>query len=194
MKIERGDILSQAEYNARRTEFRAEAMALKDERRFLLGPYLCLLFENRTTILYQIQELLRAESITAESRIVEQIEGYNRLLPDKYELSATLLMEFPDEETRLTHLQRWRGLEDHVYLLLDHDVMIKASFDPEHYNAELLSSVQYLRFPLAQAGTEAFLLAKEVELVVSHPACNDRGTLPERVVQALRADLKASLQ
>ncbi|MBE7440693.1 MAG: DUF3501 family protein [Spirochaetales bacterium] len=194
MRIERSDILSQADYNSLRPEFRAEVMALKDERRFLLGPYFCFLFENRKTILYQIQELLRAESITSEEKIQEQIEVYNRLLPDKYEIRATLLLEFPDEVLRVTHLQKWRGLEDHVHLLLDHDVMIKAQFDPEQFHPEILSSVQYLNFALAQAGTEAFLLAREIELVVSHPACNDREALPDRIVAALRADLKSGLQ
>src|ERR1043166_6519548 len=116
--VERSEIVDYLTYEDQRSAFRAEVMRAKASRRVHVGEHLTLLFENHTTIRYQIQEMIRAERIVRESDILHEIDTYNELLGDEGELGCTLLIEIPDPEVRGQMLHEWWDLPERVYLLL----------------------------------------------------------------------------
>lgn len=189
-KIERSEILETDEYVRIRDEFRQRIMQVKNHRRLIVGDYLCFLFENRDTMIYQVQEMMRAEGIRDEQAIQHEIATYNELVPAPHELAATLLIEFADELVRRVKLKELVGLHEHIHLIIDGDYMIKALFDDRQMDPDKISSVQYIRFPLGPEATEAFLSAKNVELLTDHPACSYRQPLTPEQLAALQADLR----
>lgn len=182
--VERKDICSPEEYAKIRPEFRARVMAIKDRRRVSVGPYLTFLFENRDTVIYQVQEMVRAEKIHDERAVQHEIDTYNQLLPGDDELKATLLIEFDDPVVRAVKLKELLGLERHVSLVFGENT-VQALFDEEQMDSRRLSSVQYVCFPLAKAAP-AFATAKLVELVTTHPGCSFRQALSGDQLAALR--------
>lgn len=189
-KIERSEILSNEEYGKVRESFRQRMMPIKDDRRVLVGDYLCFLFENRDTMIYQVQEMMRVENIREERAIEHEISTYNELVPGPGELAATLLIEFSDELVRRVKLKELVGLQDHVYLMVAGDYMVKAEFDERQMDPDKISSVQYIRFPLGAEATEAFLATDRVELITDHAACSYRQTLNSAQLAALQSDLR----
>jgi hypothetical protein len=153
-KIERSEILDHETYAERRDVTRAMVMEVKRRRRVHLGPHLTFLFENRTTIRYQIQEMVWAERIVREADIQHEIDTYNALLGGPGELACCLLIEIEAEAERRRCLREWRALPGHIYLRCeqrpastDHAAtVIRAAFDPAQASEDQLSSVQYLRF------------------------------------------------
>src|SRR5688572_24580768 len=114
--IDRSEILPIGEYETIRERFRARVIAEKRPRRVRIGEHLSAVFENRDSVMLQIQEMLRTERITSEPGILHEIETYNELLPGKDELSLTLFVEIPAKELRDKMLVELAGLEDHVSL------------------------------------------------------------------------------
>lgn len=147
-KVERSEILDFLTYADRRDAIRASAMAAKDLRRVHLGEHLTLLFENRETIRYQIQEMVRAEQMVRESDIQHELDTYNAVLGGVGELGCTLLIEITDAALRPVLLRRWRGLPGHLHLTFTDGSREAARFDDTQMNGERLSSVQFLRFPV----------------------------------------------
>ncbi|MBL8018191.1 MAG: DUF3501 family protein [Leptospirales bacterium] len=190
-KISRNDIVPMADYERIREEFRARAMRVKDSRRIAVGPYLTFLFENRDTMIYQVQEMIRAEGIRGDAAVQHEIDTYNELVPGEFELRATLLIEFDNPVVRAVKLQELVGLEKHVSLVIDRDFVVSAVFDEKQMDPNKLSSVQYIYFPLGQKATEAFLSTSHVEIVTSHPACSYRQSLGPEQLAALKEDLRA---
>lgn len=144
--LERGEIVDYATYDDIRESFRAEVMRVKSRRRVHIGDYLTLLFENRTTVRYQIQEMMRAERIVRESDIRHEIDTYNEVLGRDGELGCTLLIEIEDPALRNRKLQDWWTLPENVYLVLEDGSRIMAAFDATQRGDGRLSSVQYLKF------------------------------------------------
>ncbi len=167
--IERGDIVDYQTYEDDRETTRARALAAKRPRRIHLGEHLTFLFENRETLVYQVQEIMRAERIARESAIQHEIDVYNSMLGNPGDLGCALLIEIADADQRAPLLARWLGLESTLYLKLDDGEKVGASFDPAQVGDDRLSAVQYLRFgvggrtPVA-IGTDFADLAQEVEL------------------------------
>ena len=147
-RVERSEILDFLTYAERREAIRASAMAAKDLRRVHLGEHLTLLFENRETLRYQIQEMVRAEQMVRESDVQHELDTYNALLGDEGELGCTLLIEIPDAALRPVLLRRWRGLPGHLHLVFTDGTRSAARFDGAQMNDEKLSSVQFLVFPV----------------------------------------------
>ena len=145
-KVQRTEILDFLTYGEQRDRIRAEAMAAKALRRVHLGKYLTLLFENRTTIRYQILEMMRAEQIVKESQIQHELDTYNAVLGDDGELGCTLLIEISDEAERAILLRRWRELPGHIFMTFTDGTRESAKFDAEQMSDEKLSSVQFLKF------------------------------------------------
>lgn len=145
-KVERSDILDYETYGDRRDALRAMVMEVKRRRRVHLGRCLTFLFENRTTVWYQIQEMVRAERIVREADIQHEIDTYNALCGGPGELGCCLLIEIEDEEERRRRLREWRALPGHAFVRCEGDVLVRAEFDPAQASDEQLSSVQYLRF------------------------------------------------
>src|SRR5215469_6484695 len=112
--IERGEVLGLADYETIRPHFRARVIEEKKRRRLSVGPRATALFENRDTVLLQIQEMLRTERITREAAILHEIETYNDFIPNDDELSCTLMIEIDDKDERERFLESARGLEEAV--------------------------------------------------------------------------------
>jgi hypothetical protein len=144
--VERSEIVDYVTYDETRDKFRSEVMAAKARRRLHIGDNLTLLFENRLTMRYQIQEMIRAERIVKESDIKHEIDTYNELLGTNGALGCTLLIEIDDPELRRVRLREWWELPEYIYLLLDDGTRIPATFDERQRGDRQLSSVQYLKF------------------------------------------------
>ena len=146
-KLTREDLFSLEQYAERRTDIRAEVMAHKQNRRISLGDHIRLLFEDRITIQYQVQEMLRAERIFEAAGIEEELAAYNPLIPDGDNLKATMLIEYEDVNERQQALARLRGIEDRVWVqIADQRAYAIADEDLERENDVKTSSVHFLRF------------------------------------------------
>lgn len=144
------DLMSLEAYAKARTEFRRRVMAHKAHRRVTLGEHLTLIFEDRLTIQYQMQEMLRAERIFEEEGIRAELAAYNPLIPDGCNWKATLMLEYPEETERRTRLQELIGIEDRVWVRVGEHARVHAIADEdlEREDAEKTSSVHFLRFEL----------------------------------------------
>lgn len=185
------DIRGRKQYEEIREDFRKRMLSIKEHRRIAVGPYLTFLFENRDTMIYQIQEMARVEGIEGDEAIQHEVNTYNELVPGENELCATLLIEFDDPTVRRVKLAELVGLEKHIALVVDRDYVVSAVFDERQIDPEKLSSVQYIHFPLGKKAADAFMTTDHVEIVTSHPACSYRISLSKEQLAALRQDLAA---
>ncbi len=163
-------------------------IALKRARRVPLGPEMTLVFENRATIRFQIEEMCLAESIGEPARIQEEIDVYNRILPDAGELAATLLIEVVDPRAVAATLERLLGIDQHVWLMVGGRA-VQARFDPEQFEADRLAAVQYLRFPLEAAASELGRAQSDVRLRINHANYGYESRLSEETRRSLAEDL-----
>jgi hypothetical protein len=191
-KLTRNDLLSLEDYHRQRLEFRARVLAHKQSRQIPIGPNATLYFEDRLTIQYQIQEMLRVERIYESEGIEDELGAYNPLIPDGSNLKATLMIEFPDVEERRQELARLTGIENRVYLqLAGHDpVYAIADEDLERSTEEKTSAVHFLRFELDPAMHDALKQGASLSFGIDHP--NYRHTLPA-VPDAARESLVGDL-
>jgi hypothetical protein len=181
--VERSEIVDYQTYEDGRDAFRAEVLATKAPRRIHVGEHLTFLFENATTVRYQVQEMMRAEQIVREADIQHELATYNELLGGPGELGCTLLIELEDEAQRSEKLAAWRDLPRHLYALLDDGERVGASFDERQVGERRLSSVQYLKFRVNGRAP--------VALGVDHPALKVETRLDDAQRAALAADLAA---
>jgi len=189
-RLERENLLDLIAYERVRPEFRAQIIELKRPRRIALGDRLSFVFENRDTVQFQIQEMLRAERTVKEDQIQAEIDIYNELIPGPDELSATLMIEIPDMERTREELDRLIGIDEQVELQIGEDT-VHASFDPKQFEAERIAAVQYVRFPLGPELAARFRNAEvPVMLRVEHP--NYRASTP--IVGASRESLARDLE
>lgn len=144
--VQREEILDYVTYNEQRKTIRDAVLKIKELRRVHLGEHLTFLFENRDTIRYQIQEMMRTEKIVKEVDILHEMETYNDLLGGKGELGCTLMIEIDSSEERDIKLKKWLRLPYHLYAILDDRTRIPASFDERQIGTDKLSSVQYIKF------------------------------------------------
>jgi hypothetical protein len=144
--VERNEIVDYVTYEERREAFRADILKAKAPRRVHVGEHLTLLFENRLTVQYQIQEMIRTERIVKEADIVHEINTYNELLGAEGELGCTLLIEIDDANIRAEKLKAWVNLPDNIYLKLEDGEKVFAQIDERQREEGKLSSVQFLKF------------------------------------------------
>lgn len=149
-RLSRDQLWSLEDYAEHRDTFRREVIAHKKNRQFGLGEHMRFLFEDRKTIHYQIQEMLRAERIYEAESIEEELEAYNPLIPDGDNWKVTLMLEYPDEEEREQQLRALLEVENKVWVKIgDFDkVYAIADEDMERSTEEKTSSVHFLRFQL----------------------------------------------
>lgn len=147
-KLKRTDLYSLEQYAEARPAFRAQVMAHKKNRRIPLGDIAALYFEDRLTMQYQVQEMLRAERIFEAAGIQEELDAYNPLIPDGSNLKATFMIEVADEDERRQVLAKLKGIEGEVWLRVEgfDPVFAVADEDLERENAEKTSSVHFMRF------------------------------------------------
>ena len=150
-KLTRGDLMSLEQYSEERAGFRARVMQHKRNRHVELGTNASLYFEDRITMQYQVQEMLRIERIFEAAGINEELDAYNPLIPDGRNWKATFMVEFPDVEERREMLKRLRSVEDRVWMQVEgHDrVFAIADEDLERADDEKTSAVHFLRFELS---------------------------------------------
>lgn len=196
-KVERSEVLGLAEYERIREPFRARVIAEKRLRRTPLGARASCVFENRDTVLLQIQEMLRTERITREAAVQHEVDTYNELVPGPHELSATVFVEILDKEERERFLAEAKGLERAFALEIDGE-RCPAKNDPNREFADRTTAVHYLKFALTERAERALRdvlerkrKASEVEVVVlaDHAAYAARARLAPEAVLSVAEDL-----
>ncbi len=191
-KLNETDLLSLERYSRERADFRARVMAHKRNRQLAIGPNTMWLFEDRLTVQYQVQEMLRTERIFEAEGIAEELAAYNPLIPDGRNWKATLLIEYPDPEVRRVQLERLRGIEDRCYVQVagfDRLYAI-ADEDLERENEVKTSAVHFLRFELSDAMAAALKSGAGLSAGIDHPAYQHvLESVPVNVRAALLADL-----
>lgn len=191
-KLELSDVKNIYEYEKVRPAQRQRIIDLKRHRRVQVGPYLSFLFENRETVLFQIQEMCRAERIVDEGKVQEEVDVYNDLIPGDRELSATLFIEVEESSRVKEVLDRFMAIDagDHVWIQIGKEHAIPCRFEAGHSDQERgkISAVHFVRFRFTPEQVRTFRDA-EVFLVVDHPGERARVRLPEAVRAALLEDL-----
>jgi hypothetical protein len=189
-RIDRTAILDLGDYERRRDEIRPRAIAARSIRRVELGPNATVAFENRETVAYQIQEMLRTERIAKEAEVQHEIDTYSDLLPSADELSATMMFEFPSADTRTVHLQELVGFENHLKLDFEGAGASLAYFDRRQLDSDRISAVQFVRFPLTEAQRNALETGARVTLLADHPKYLHAAILRPDTARALADDLQ----
>jgi hypothetical protein len=169
-KLSISDLLSLERYARERPQFRAKVMEHKRARQLAVGPHSTWLFEDRLTVHYQVQEMLRVERIFEPEGIEEELESYNPLIPDGQNLKVTLLIEFPDEQERRRELAKLKGIEDRCWIQVkgQERVFAIADEDLDRENDEKTSSVHFLRFELTQPMIGALRAGADLSVGVDH--------------------------
>jgi hypothetical protein len=191
-KLTPDDLMTLERYARERKEFRTRVMAHKKTRKLGVGPNTSWLFEDRLTIHYQVQEILRTEKIFEPEGIVEELEAYNPLIPDGRNWKVTLLIEYPDPATRPAALARLKGIEDRCWVqVADFSrVFAIADEDLERENEEKTSSVHFLRFELTDAMVAALRGGAKLSAGIDHANyAHLEDSLPPALREALLADL-----
>ena len=190
-KLSVGDLLSLEQYHKQRADFRARVLAHKRNRQVSIGPNVTLYFEDRLTMQYQIQEMLRVERIFESEAIAEELESYNPLIPDGGNLKATMMLEYPDADERRAALQRLAGIERAVYLEMGTlgRAVAHADEDLPRSNDEKTSAVHFLRFELDDAMCAALKAGVPVAFGIDHPQYPHEVAVSAVVRAALAADL-----
>jgi hypothetical protein len=187
-KITLDDILGFEAYERVRSKFRDDIIDKKKKRRISVGDKVCLVFENRDTVIFQIQEMLRAERITDLDKIREEIEVYNELIPKPGELSATLFLEIEDQSHLREDLLKFLGIDEVVFLKVGGQ-SVRGRFEDERSKEDKISAVQYVRFPLDPPASRAFVDGEKTELMIDHPNYKASTVLTPEVQKALAEDL-----
>jgi hypothetical protein len=164
------DLLSTADYERQREQFRTQIIALKQRRRISVGPLITLVFENRETLRFQTQEMIRVEHILDPHKVQDELDVYNALMPGSGELSATLLIELTEQDRMKEWLDRFMGL-DH-----GETVAIRAGseqafglFEGGHSHETKISAVHFVRFrPTGNMKTAFADLRQPVTITVDH--------------------------
>ena len=190
--IKLADVRNIFEYEKVRDQVRSEIIELKRRRRLQVGSHLSFLFENRATVLFQVQEMCRAERIVDDAKVREEIDVYNELIPAPNQLSATMMIEIEDAREVQPVLDRLMGIDsgDHVWIQVGKEHAIRGEFEPGHSKEDKLSAVHFVRFEFSPEAIKAFR-AEEVYLVVDHPGEKARTRIPDEVKASLIEDLES---
>ena len=191
-KLTRADLMSLEQYAASRKAFRARVLEHKRSRILSVGPNATWCFEDRLTIQYQVQEMLRIERIFEAAGIEEELGAYNPLVPDGSNWKATFLIEFPDADERRVQLAGLKGVEDKCWMQVDGDERIWAIADEDldRENDEKTSAVHFLRFELTAAMAAKVKAGAPVSAGVDHGAYrHEVSPLPAPYRDSLAKDL-----
>jgi hypothetical protein len=196
--IDRGEVLGLAEYEAIRERFRARVIAEKKVRRVSVGPKASVVFENRDTVLLQIQEMLRTERITRPAAVQHEVDTYNELVPGDDELSFSLMIEIPDKAERDEFLVAAAGLESHVSLSVRGQKLLARSLRRDGEQPGRTTAVHYMKIAVPRVIADAFRAfgasdtpLGQVTMTLDHPAYSESAVLAGETVMSLAEDLKA---
>jgi hypothetical protein len=190
-KLSREDLLSLEQYAEQRPSFRAKVMAHKQARRVPIGAHAALYFEDRLTMQYQVQEMLRVERIFEPAGIQEELDAYNPLIPDGDNWKATFMIEVDDVDERRDALARLIGIEDKVWVQAGdgQKVFAIADEDLERESEDKTSSVHFLRFQLPAGTITALKSGAALRAGIDHPEYSCETELGNASRAALVADL-----
>jgi len=191
-KLGPADLLSLERYAGERARLRPRVIAHKKRRTVHCGPNVSLCFEDRLTVQYQVQEMLRIERIFEAQGIADELAAYNPLIPDGSNWKATLLVEFADAEERRAALAALKGIEDRCWVEVQGHARVYAIADEdlERENEEKTSSVHFLRFELDGAMTSDVKRGAAISLGVDHERYSHTvSPLPADVRDSLAQDL-----
>ncbi len=191
-KLTRDDLYSLERYSELRDDFRAEVLAHKRNRRIALGTNASLYFEDRLTMQYQVQEMLRIERIFEAEGIDDELDVYNPLIPDGSNWKATFMVEFPEVEERQAMLRRLVGVENRVYVRVDRyePVYAIADEDLERCDDGKTSAVHFLRFELPGDQVAALKADAVLAAGIDHENYQvEISPVAEKTLAALLADL-----
>ncbi len=191
MQLTRDDLYSLEKYAQVRPEFRARVMEHKKNRQVALGEHATLYFEDRLTMQYQVQEMLRAERIFESAGIQEELDAYNPLVPDGSNWKATFMIEYEDVDERREALARLKGIEDQVWVQVTgfDKVYAIADEDMEREDETKTSSVHFLRFELSQPMVAAMKGGAALSMGTDHPEYRQEIQVQPAVRDSLAADL-----
>jgi len=170
--VDRSEILDYVTYGEQRDAIRASALRAKSVRRILVGEHFTFLFENRETVRYQVQEMMRIERIVKEDDIQHELDTYNELIHPQGSIGCTLMVGIDDEAERDVKLSAWLGLNEHIYAKLPDDTRRTPTWDPRQVGEDRLSSVQYLTFAIGTESPDAIgieMPGLEMETELSGP-------------------------
>ncbi len=192
-EITLAEVKDPTEYEPLREDFRRRIIDLKKRRRLSVGDRVSLVFENRDTVLFQIQEMVRAERITAPDAMQEEIDVYNKSVPGAGELSATMFIEITEGDAVREELDRLIGVNESLVLRIGGDHAIPGVFEPGWSREDRVAAVQYVKFQLTAEQSEAFRAGVEPVVVeIDHPNLQARAEMPDDVRRALAEDLTAT--
>ncbi len=186
-KLQREDILGLETYAERRPAIRQRMIAHKKKRRLAMGSHVTFQFEDRETMQYQIQEMLRAERIFDREAIQEEIDTYNELIPDGTNWKATLLFEFEDVSVRERELTKLVGIEEQIYVTVGNGARLKVHVndDMPRSNETKTAAVHFLRFEFSSVEINAMHEGAAIVVEFDHPLMPFRTTMSK----ALRTEL-----
>jgi hypothetical protein len=195
------DIVDRAKYVDLRPSYRAAVIDYKRRRRLAVGENITLLFEDRETLRFQVQEMVWVEGIALPDKIQHEIDTYNELMPADRELSATLFVEITEAAEIRPALDRLIGVDEHVSLIVgdeDEALEIKAQFDPKQMEEDRISAVQYIKFALDEEALRRFCDPDTLARVrVSHPNYQREAEIPpatrDSLIRSLRSEVEPLL-
>jgi hypothetical protein len=192
-KLSIDELFSLEEYHNRRAEFRARVLDHKKRRQVAIGPIVTLYFEDRLTVQYQVQEMLRIERIFEREGIAEELAAYNPLIPDGTNLKATFMIEIPDEAERRRRLRALSGIEGCLYAFVANSserVACIADEDIDRSSPEKTSAVHFVRFEFSDSQRHALQQGAGLSFGIDHPEYTEDYALSEVQRVALIADLR----
>ena len=169
-QITRDDLMSLEQYAEQRAEFRQKVLAHKKHRQVALGPNATLYFEDRLTLLYQIQEMLRIEKVFEADGINDELEAYNPLIPSGRNFKATFMIEYADATVRAAQLEKMVNIEDLVWMQVgEHDkIWAIADEDLERSNDIKTSAVHFMRFEISDEMAQELKAGADLQIGVQH--------------------------
>jgi len=191
-KLAVSDLMSLERYSRERPDFRTRVIAHKRNRQLNVGPHTMWLFEDRLTVQYQVQEMLRTERIFEAEGIAEELAAYNPLIPDGSNWKVTFLIEYTDPEVRRVQLEKLRGVEDRCWVQVSgfERVFAIADEDMERENEVKTSAVHFLRFELSAAMSAKLKGGAALSVGIDHPEYQHQiSPAPDNVRASLIADL-----
>ena len=189
-KIVMENLMGLGAYEKARAQFRREIIDYKTHRRLPIGERVSLLFENRKTVLFQIQEMLRTERITDLDKIREEVETYNTLIPEANELSATLMLEIEQQEKIREELLKFLGIDEAVFLKIGKRHTVQALFEEGHSKEDKISAIQYVRFRFTSEARAAFIAGREeARVVIDHENYRAKTKIWDEMKKSLIEDL-----
>ncbi len=191
-KLTLDDIADQRAYDRERDEFRTRVIELKRRRRVPLGTFISVVFENRETIRFQIQEMARVERLMSDHDIQVELDTYNPLVPERGQLCASLFIELTSDEAMREWLPRLIGIEHSLAIELSDGRLVRAVPEEGHAaqltRPDVTSAVHYYRFEF-EPDEIAMLADGTANLILDHPACSERLALAPHTVRQLLSDL-----